>query len=149
MKRREFITLLGRTVAACCVSWPMAARAQQPERMRRIGWLDLFPETDPNARARVKAFNAVIEKSGWTVGRNLAIDYRWGLFDVARARAAGAELLSLSPDVLMCGGTPAALAMQEATPTVPIVFAIVSDPVAQGIVTNLARPSGNITGFTY
>jgi putative ABC transport system substrate-binding protein len=149
MRRREFITLLGGAAAASSVSWPLAARAQQPDRVRRIGWLDLFPESDPNAQARGKAFREVIEKSGWAIGRNLAIDYRWGLFDVARARAAGAELLSLSPDVLMCGGTPAALAMQEATHTVPIVFAIVSDPVAQGIVTNLARPGGNITGFTY
>jgi putative ABC transport system substrate-binding protein len=83
------------------------------------------------------------------VGRNLTIDYRWALFDAVRARAAGAELLPLAPDVLVCGGTPATLAMQEATRTVPIVFAAVTDPVAQGIVTNLARPAGNITGFTY
>jgi putative ABC transport system substrate-binding protein len=102
-----------------------------------------------NAQARVKAFNQTIEKLGWVVGRNLAIDYRWGFFDVARARAAGAELLALMPDVLMCGGSPTVLAMQEATRSVPIVFAAVTDPIAQGIVTNLARPGGNTTGFSY
>ena len=117
--------------------------------MRRIGWLDQFPESDPNAQRTVKAFNQIIAKMGWAVGRNLTIDYRWGLFDAVRARAAGAELLPLAPDVFVCGGTPATLAMQEATRIVPIVFAVVTDPVAQGIVTNLARPAGNITGFTY
>ena len=145
MRRREFITLLG----GAATSWPFRARAQQRERMRRIGWLDQFPESDPNAQRTVKAFNQIIAKMGWAVGRNLTIDYRWGLFDAVRARAAGAELLPLAPDVFVCGGTPATLAMQEATRIVPIVFAVVTDPVAQGIVTNLARPAGNITGFTY
>jgi len=142
--RREFITLLGGAAA-----WPVAARAERSERMRRIGWLDQFPESGPNTQTIIKAFNQIIEKMGWEVGRNLTIDYRWGLFDAVRARAAGAELLSLAPDVFVCGGTPATLAMQETTRTVPIVFAVVTDPVAQGIVTNLARPAGNITGFTY
>jgi hypothetical protein len=117
--------------------------------MRRIAWMDSFREEDPNAKARVKAFLQVMEKLGWAVGSNLAIDYRWNLFDVERARLAGAEILNLGPDVILCGGTPSALAMQQATRTVPIVFAFVTDPVGQGIVTNLARPSSNITGFSY
>jgi putative tryptophan/tyrosine transport system substrate-binding protein len=144
MNRRAFITLLGGAA-----TWPIAVRAQRSERMRRIAWLDQFSESNPNTQAIVKAFNQTIEKMGWAVGRNLTIDYRWGLFDAVRARAAAAELLPLAPDVFVCGGTPATLAMQEATRTVPIVFAVVTDPVAQGIVTNLARPAGNITGFTY
>jgi putative ABC transport system substrate-binding protein len=144
MNRRQFITLIGGAAA-----WPFAMHARQAERVRRIGWLDSFPQSDPNAQARVKAFNQIIENAGWEIGRSLSIEYRWGLFDVERARVAGAELLSLDLDVFVCGGTPPTLAMQEATRTVPIVFAIVADPVAQGIVTNLRRPDGNITGFSY
>src|SRR5262245_53888220 len=145
MKRRDFITLLGGVAAA----WPLAARAQNSARMRRIAWMDSFREDDANAKARVKEFLQVIEKLGWAVGGNLAIDYRWNLFDVERAQLVSAEILSLAPDVILCGGTPSALAMQQATRTVPIVFAFVTDPVGQGIVTNLARPSSNITGFSY
>jgi ABC-type uncharacterized transport system substrate-binding protein len=144
--RREVITLLGGAAAA----WPIAGRAQQQQnRMRRIGWMDSFHEDDPNAQARLKAFHVVMDKLGWMVGRNFAIDYRWNLFDVERARLAGAEILNLAPDVILCGGTPSALAMQQATRTVPIVFAFVTDPVGQGIVSNLAHPGGNVTGFSY
>ena len=145
MRRREFITVVG----GAAVSWPLAARAQQPDRMRRVGWMDSFREDDANAQARVKAFQQVIEKLGWRVGGNLEIDYRWGLFNVERARRAGAELLNLAPDLILCGGTPSALAMQQATRIVPIVFAFVTDPVGQGLVPNLAHPGGNITGFSY
>lgn len=145
MRRRDFIILAGSAGAV----WSRAARAQPAERVRRVGWLDLFPESDPLAQARVEAFRQVIEESGWTVGRSLLIDYRWALFDNARARKAGSELLALAPDLLLCCGTPATLAMRAAAPAVPIVFAVVTDPVAQGIVSNLARPDGNITGFTY
>ena len=144
IRRREFITLLGGAAA-----WPVVARAQQADRVRRIGWLDLFPEDDLGAQARNIAFRQGMEKLGWIVGRNLVIDYRWGVFDVARARAAAAELLNLAPDVIMSGGTPGALALQQATRTVPIVFAIVSEPVTQGIVASLAHPGGNLTGFSY
>ncbi len=144
MRRREFITLLGGSAA-----WPLAARAQTSSRIRRIAWMDSFREDDPNAKARVKAFLQVMMQLGWEVDNNLAIHYRWNLFDVESARLAGAEILNLSPDVILCGGTPSALAMQGATRTVPIVFAFVTDPVGQGIVTNLARPSSNITGFSY
>ena len=139
IRRREFMTLLGGAAA-----WPVVARAQQADRVRRIGWLDLFPEDDLGAQARNIAFRQSMEKLGWIVGRNLVIDYRWGVFDVARARAAAAELLNLAPDVIMSGGTPGALALQQATRTVPIVFAIVSEPVTQGIVASLAHPGGNL-----
>jgi putative tryptophan/tyrosine transport system substrate-binding protein len=144
IRRRNFITLLGGAAA-----WPIAGRAQNSARMRRIAWMDSFREDDPNARARVKEFLQVIEKLGWAPGGNLAIDYRWNLFDVERAKLVSAEILSLAPDIILCGGTPSALVMQQATRTVPIVFAFVTDPVGQGIVTNLARPSSNITGFSY
>jgi len=145
MRRREFITLFGISTLAL----PHTAHAQQPSQMRRIGWMDSFREDDSNARARVKAFQEVMERSGWRIGDNLTIDYRWDLFDVEKARRAGAEILNLSPDLVLCGGTPSALAMQRATRTVPIVFAFVTDPVGQGIVSNLARPGGNLTGFSY
>jgi len=145
VKRREFITTLGGAAA----TWPLAARAQQPNRMRRIGWMDSFLETDANAQARVKAFHDVMDHAGWSVGRNLTIEYRWGLFELDRARLAGAQLLALGADLMLCGGTPSAVAMKEATQTLPIVFAFVTDPVGQGIVPNLARPGGNITGFAY
>ena len=145
MTRRKALMFLGNAA----LIWPLLARGQQTDRVRRVAWMDLFSESDPNAQARVRAFSEVIEKRGWKVGRNLAIDYRWGLFDEARARLAGAELLKMRPDVVLCGGTPAALAMKQATQSVPVVFAIVTDPVAQGIVTSLARPAGNVTGFSY
>src|SRR5437588_1676847 len=145
MRRREFLTIVGGAAAAL----PGVARAQQPDRIRRIGWMDSFREDDANAQARVNAFQQVMEKLGWRVGGNLAIEYRWGLFDVEKARRAGAELLNLAPDVILCGGTPSALAMQQATRTLPIVFAFVTDPVGQGLVLNLAHPGGNITGFSY
>jgi putative ABC transport system substrate-binding protein len=146
MKRREFISLLGGISAA---AWPDLASAQQSSRLRRIGWMDSFREDDPNARARVKAFLEVIGKLGWTIGGNLEIDFRWDLFDVGRARQAGADLLKLAPDLVFCGGTPSALAMQQATLAPPIVFAFVTDPIGQGIVPNLAHPGGNMTGFSY
>jgi putative ABC transport system substrate-binding protein len=144
MRRREFVAGL-----AGAATWPLAARAQPASRVRRIGWLDLFPQSDPGARARDTAFRQGMEKLGWDVGRNLAIDYRWGAFDVERARVAAAELLNLAPDVIMCGGTPGTLALQQATRTVPVVFAIVTEPVALGIVRSLSHPGGNLTGFTY
>jgi putative ABC transport system substrate-binding protein len=147
MRRREFISLMGAIPAA---AWPLAGRAQQPDRMRRIiGWMDSFREDDANAQARLKAFHQVMEKLGWVVGGNLAIVNRWNLFDVDKARLAGAEILNLAPDIVLCGGTPSTLAMQQATRTVPIVFAFVTDPVGQGIVSNLAHPGGNLTGFSY
>jgi putative ABC transport system substrate-binding protein len=147
MQRREFLSIIGGI--ATSGAWPFATRAQQPDRIRRLGWMDSFREDDPNARARVRAFLEVLQKLGWSVGGNLAIDYRWDLFNLPRAREAGAGLLSLAPDVIFCGGTPSALAMQQATGTLPVVFAFVTDPIGQGIVPNLSHPGGNLTGFSY
>ena len=144
LKRREFITLLGGAAV-----WPLAARGQPADHMRRIGWLHAFPESDPAAQAQAVAFRQGMEKLGWNVGRNLAIDYRWGAFNAERARVIAADLLKLDPDVIVSSGTPGALAFQQITRTVPVVFAIVNEPVTQGIVQSLAHPGGNITGFAY
>jgi putative ABC transport system substrate-binding protein len=145
IKRREFITLLGGAAAG----WPLAARAQQPTRMRRIGWMDFVPETDPATPRRVTAFQEGMEKQGWVLGRNLAIDYRWSIFDMETARVVAEELLKLAPDVMFCAGSPATLALQRATRTVPVVFITVSEPLAQGLVASLSHPGGNLTGFSY
>jgi putative tryptophan/tyrosine transport system substrate-binding protein len=145
MQRREFITLLGGAAAA----WPIAARAQQPDRMRRIGWLDNGLADDPGVQARNAAVRQELERLGWVVGRNLAIDYRWGVFSFEMAQQLGAELLSLSPDVIFCAGSPGVKALQQATRTVPIVFINVAEPVDQGFIQSLAHPGGNITGFAY
>ncbi|MET0921564.1 MAG: ABC transporter substrate-binding protein, partial [Xanthobacteraceae bacterium] len=148
MRRREVITLIGGAAAASSVSWPLAARAQPTDRMRRIGVLMVLSENDPQSRSRVAAFQQALDKLGWTVGRNLAIDYRWGISDPERARTAAAELLGLAPDLILANATLALRGAQQATRTVPIVFTGVSEPVAQGFVASLARPGGNTTGFT-
>jgi putative ABC transport system substrate-binding protein len=137
--------LLGGTALA----WPLAASGEPADRVRRIGWLHFFPESDPGSQVQALAFRQGIEKLGWSVGRNLAIDYRWGAFNVERARVIAAELLNLAPEVIVSGGTPGALAFQQMTRTVPIVFAVVTEPVTQGIVQSLAHPGVNMTGFTY
>jgi putative ABC transport system substrate-binding protein len=136
-------------MGAAAAALPVVGRAQQPERMRRIGWMDFVPENDPATPARVSAFREGMEKQGWVLGRNLAIDYRWSIFDMERARAAAEELLNLAPDVMFCAGSPATLALQRATRTVPVVFITVSEPISQGIVASLSRPGGNLTGFSY
>ena len=143
MKRRDFITLLGSAAAA----WPFAARAQQGGGVRRIGVLMNLPSDDPEGMARLAAFLQGLQELGWTVGRNVRIDYRWGLPDADRIRKHAAELLALTPDVILSSGTPTVGALQQATRTVPIVFAQVPDPVGAGFVESLARPGGNITGF--
>src|ERR1700692_2051179 len=145
MRRREFLGVIGAAAAAL----PVVGRAQQPERMRRIGWMDFVPESDPATPARVSAFREGMEKQGWVLGGNLAIDYRWSIFELERARATAEELLNLAPDVMFCAGSPATLALQRATRTVPVVFITVSEPVSQGIVASLSRPGGNLTGFSY
>jgi putative ABC transport system substrate-binding protein len=142
--RREFITLLGGAAAA----WPLAARAQQVERMRRIGVLVNFTADDAVSQGRLTAFVQGLQELGWTVGRNLQIDYRWGAGNVERYRTFAAELVALTPDILVTGGAPAVEALQRATRTVPIVFTSVTDPVGGGLVASLARPGGNTTGFT-
>jgi len=143
MRRRRFITLLG-SVAA----WPLAARAQQADRMRRLGVLVVTPESDAESHVRVAALQQSLAKLGWTVGHNLQIDYRLGVNAIERARAASAELLRLAPDVILANGVPGLRAAQQAAPTMPIVFTGISDPIALGFVQSLAHPGGNITGFT-
>ena len=145
MRRREFVTLLGSAVVAS----PRIARAQQPERMRRIGWLEIGQSDNRAAQLRTAVVREDLEKLGWVVGRNLQIDYRWGIASPEAAQRFGAELLSLSPDVIFCTGSPATKALQQATSTVPIVFVFVAEPVEQGFVQSLAHPGGNITGFAY
>ena len=141
-RRRDFITLLGGAAA-----WPLAARAQQGERIRRIGVLMHLAADDPEGQARHATFLQGLQQSGWTVGRNLRIDTRWGASEADRRRYA-AELVALVPDVILASNSQATLALQAATSAVPIVFANVTDPVAAGFVESLARPGGNTTGFT-
>jgi putative tryptophan/tyrosine transport system substrate-binding protein len=144
MKRRAFITLLGGTAAA----WPLGASAQQSERMRRLGVLMNSTADDAVSQDRLTAFVQGLQELGWTVGRNLQIDYRWGAGSVERYRTFAAELVALTPDILVTVGAPAVEALQRATRTVPIVFTSVTDPVGGGLVASLARPGGNTTGFT-
>jgi putative ABC transport system substrate-binding protein len=143
MRRREFITLLGGAAAA----WPLAARAQQAERMRRIGVLMPRDESDPEAKRRLSVFTQALADLGWTDGRNVRMDVGWAGGDINQIRALAQQLVSLQPDIIVTGGTPATVAVQRETRTIPIVFANVGDPVASGIVGRLDRPSGNITGF--
>jgi len=143
VKRREFITLLG----GAAVAWPLAARAQQPERMRRVGVLMNLTADDPEASARVTAFAQGLQQLGWTAGHNVRIDYRWDAGDADRSRRYAAELVALAPDVILAVGSPAVAALQQATRTLPIVFVNVADPVGAGYVDSLAQPGGNLTGF--
>jgi putative tryptophan/tyrosine transport system substrate-binding protein len=144
MKRRKFITLLGGAAAM----WPIAANAQQAERMRRVGVLMNVAADDPLSTLRVSAFAQAMQELGWTVGRNLRIDYRWGQADPDRLRQYAAELVTLAPEVIVSNANPATTALQQATRSVPIVFVNQVDPVGAGFVESLARPGGNITGFT-
>ena len=130
MRRREFISLLGGTA----VAWPLVAHAQQPERMRRIGVLMGTAADDPESPLRVAAFAQGLGELGWTVGRNVQIDYRWGGGDPERFRRSASELAALAPNVILANATPAVLAVQQATRAVPIVFVNVVDPVGSGIV---------------
>jgi putative ABC transport system substrate-binding protein len=144
IERREFITLLG----AAAATWPRAGRAQQGARVRWIGALILAPESDQFARESTAVLEQSLAKLGWTVGRNVAIDYQWGVNDPEKARIALAQVMRLGPDVLFVHGGPGLTAAQQVTATVPIVFAGVSEPVERGFVTSMARPGGNTTGFT-
>jgi len=143
MKRRAFITLLGGAAAA----WPLAARAQQRERMRLIGVLMNLAERDPEGQARIAAFREGLGKLGWTEGREVQIEYRWFAGDPERAQAYAADLVKLKPEVIFAGTAPSLAPLQRETRSVPIVFAQVADPVGGGFVASLARPGGNITGF--
>src|SRR6266511_2034087 len=142
IKRREFITLLGGAAA-----WPLAARAQQSERMRRIGVLMPFSADDAESQTRMGAFLQTLALSGWTIGRNVRIDTHWATSDAAEIRKHAAELAALAPDVILAGGTSPTGPLLQATRTVPVVFTIVNDPVGAGFIDSLARPGGNATGF--
>jgi putative ABC transport system substrate-binding protein len=144
MKRRAFITLLGGAAAA----WPLAARAQQPERTRRIGVLMSLAADDKQAQARLAAFLQGLQELGWTEGRNVRIDVRWRDGDADRNRRHAAELLALAPDVILASGGSVVATLLQATSTVPIVFTQTPDPVGAGFVKSLARPGGNATGFS-
>ena len=142
MNRRSFIAGL-----ASAAAWPLAARAQQGNRVRRIGVLLGFDENDPVAKPRLSAFTQALAGLGWTVGRNVRIYLRWGDADINRIRALAHELVGLQPEIILANATAATVALQQETRTIPIVFATVADPVAQRIVPRLNQPGGNITGF--
>jgi ABC-type uncharacterized transport system substrate-binding protein len=143
MKRREFITLFGGAAAA----WPLAARAQQAARQRRVGILLAFAESDDEYQRRVAEFRQEIRRLGWPE-ESLRIDERWPADDMKRVQADASELINLKPDAILVGGRRALSVLQEQTRSIPVVFAGITDPVEQGIVTNLARPGGNVTGFS-
>jgi putative ABC transport system substrate-binding protein len=143
MKRRSFLTLLGGAAAA----WPLAARAQQGDRVRRIGVLMSFDENDPEGKRRYSAFTQALADLGWTDGRNVRMDTRWTGDDINRVRVLAQELLGLQPDTIFTTTTPTTLALQRETRTIPIVFVFGRDPVTSGIVPGLNQPGGNITGF--
>ncbi|MEH2567833.1 ABC transporter substrate-binding protein [Bradyrhizobium sp. AZCC 2289] len=145
MRRREFLGVFGSTA----ITWPLAARAQQAERMRHIGLLMVHRETDPEFKNYLDAFRQGLEKLGWIEGRNIRIDTRWGALDDAQVRERSAkELLALRPDLILTQNTPPTASMLQQTHTVPIIFVIVADPVGSGFVASLPRPGGNVTGFT-
>jgi putative ABC transport system substrate-binding protein len=143
MKRRDFITLVGGAAA----TWPLAARAQPSEKMRRIGMLMAYAESDSVAQSYVTTFTQALQQFGWVDGRNARIDYRWGAGAVERMHALAKDLVTLQPDVILCSTTPVTVAMHRQTNAIPIVFTVVSDPVGAGLVAGLARPGGNVTGF--
>ncbi len=144
IRRRDFITLVGGVAAA----WPLTARAQQTERMRRIGVLMGLVVSDPEAQSRVAAFENGLRELGWVKGRNLWIEYRWAGDGGNVLRDHAAELLAMAPDLILANSTPVTAALREQSQVVPIVFTQVTDPVGQGLVPNLGHPGGNLTGFT-
>jgi putative ABC transport system substrate-binding protein len=143
MRRREFITLLG----GITVAWPLVARAQQPQRIRLIGVLMGYAESDRAAQSWLAAFRGALTKLGWTEGSNLRIELRWSASDADRMRTLAKELVDLRPDAIFGTTTPVVGALARETRTISIVFAAVSDPIGSGFAANLAHPGGNITGF--
>jgi len=143
MNRRDFIMLVGGAAA-----WPLAARAQQPEQMRRVGVLMGWPESDARGRSYLAAFRSALAKLGWMEGNNIRIELRWSAADPNRMKMFAKELVDLRPDAIFSQTTPATSALARETRTIPIVFVLVSDPIGSGFTTSLARPSANITGFT-
>src|SRR5262249_18207746 len=148
LKRRAFVALLRGAAGAAVFAWPRAARAQQREKMRRIGVLMSTSADDPNALAWISAFAQGLQERGWSVGGNVRIDYRWGAGDLDRFRKYAAELVALAPDVILATAASIVGALQQASRTVPIVFVTTVDPVGGGLVESLARPGGNATGFS-
>ena len=145
MRRREFIALLAGATAA----WPFGVRAQKRERPRRLGVLMSNAESDPLGQARIAALRAGLRELGWSEGGNLRIDVRWAGSDASRLKDYAAELVRLAPDVVIANGTPGTAAMEQATRSIPIVFAVVNDPVDQGLIASLAHPGGNVTGLSF
>ena len=143
LERREFITLLGGAVAA----WPLTARAQQRKRVRSVGVLTPFAALDSEGQNRVAAFAQALQQLGWSVGQNVRLLYRWGDGTSAIMQKYAAELVALAPDVILADSSAAVSSLLQATQTIPIVFAVVADPVGAGYVESLARPGGNVTGF--
>ena len=147
MRRCDFITLFTGAVAG----WPLAARAQQPDRMRRIGILMMTgnPQDDPESRTRIAALRQGLDKFGWTADRNIQLDYRWARGDAERAQSLAKELIALQPDVIVAHTTTACIALKRETSTIPVVFVNVVDPIGSGLVVSLARPGGNFTGLIH
>jgi putative tryptophan/tyrosine transport system substrate-binding protein len=143
MRRRNFVALLGGTIA-----WPLIGYAQQPGRLRRLAVLIAFPESDPRAQEYVTAFGQALGRFGWVEAKNIRIDYRFAAGDSTLYKTYAAELVGLSPDVILASTTPAVAALRQLTRSIPIVFVLVVDPVGQGFVQSVARPGGNITGFS-
>ena len=143
--RRKFLATLGGVVAA----WPLAGRAQQAERMRRVAFLHPYTENDPEVLARVVAFRQGLEALGWTENRNIQIEHRYSGGDLGQIQAYATELVRSAPDLIVGSGTPITAALKQATDTIPIVFNVVNDPVGQGFVATLSHPGGNITGFNF
>jgi putative ABC transport system substrate-binding protein len=144
MRRRQFITVLGGAAAA---TWPLAARAQQGDRVRRIGVLMAYGEANPDGQARIQIFRQGLADLGWIEGRNLRIDVRWAGSDVAHQRSHARELVALAPEAILANSTTATRALWDATRTIPIVFVNLSDPIITGVVSTVARPEANVTGF--
>ena len=143
MRRREFITLL----SGAALAWPLSARAQQQERMRRIGVLMGFAESDREGQALIAAFREGLQKLGWAEGRNIRIDYRWTALDKELMQQFAEELVALQPDLILTQSTPATAALLQQTRTIPIVFGLLADPIGSGFVASFPRPGGNVTGF--
>jgi putative ABC transport system substrate-binding protein len=145
MRRRDFVTLLGAAAAA----WPLALRAQQPEKVRRVSVLLGVPENDPETKSRVRAFRLGMRDAGWIEGRNVQIEFRYAGTDRDTIKKHVAELIRLAPDVIVVNSSPIMALLRPATNTIPIVFVVVNYPVGQGSIPNLARPGGNVTGFSF
>jgi putative ABC transport system substrate-binding protein len=143
--RRELLAALGGAAAV----WPLAARAQQGERMRRVAFLHVYAENDPEVLPRIVAFRQGLEALGWVENRNIRVEHRYSGGDLTRIQTYATELVRLAPDLIAGSGTAITAALKQATDSIPIVFSVVNDPVGQGFVMTLSRPGGNITGFTF